>query len=664
MKTMFARFIFAIEKTLIQDKCTVCLPDGQSAVLHLSTNRPFLSANRLFALAAPMTGLAEGVPGLADRSSAAPVPAFILTKRFVMTRIITLLILAVLGIVYWCYRPSYGYFRPPLDRSLQLAANFGELREGHFHMGLDIRTGGKEGLPVYAAADGYVSHLSIAPDGLGNAIFITHSNGLVTVYGHLQRFADSLDRITHLRQYAMQSWEQEIGLPAEAYPVKKGDLIAYSGNTGSSQAPHLHFEIRDTAGVNMNPQLEGLSIEDDQSPVINGLYWYDRRYSTYMTRAQKISITERNELYHTEKNIISVNSPLISLGIAATDKSSASSHVSGIFGATLWLDDSLIHAFSLRDLSASDTRYINACIDYSKWIRSGIYVQHLSTLPGNHAPIFTYPGRDGLIHLKDTLIHILRIRVKDVQDNQSELMVRIRYMPACAAPIHDPVLYHTTAFSSGHYFSSGTIACTPGKETHINGASFGAHFTSLSFYDQLPFHWQELPDTDSRSASALVFLHDPSVPVHDRFQVQVKTTLSPRDPLRSRTVMQLTSGDSQYIVKGSWQGDWLVGFFNRLGILHLIIDTITPDIHPYQWEEGQHFTQDAPGISIQCKDDLGPIARLHGEINGHWIPFAQKGNIYTYTFDDTCPAGAHKLTLTAVDVAGNKIERTFHFSRE
>ncbi|HVU54887.1 MAG TPA: peptidoglycan DD-metalloendopeptidase family protein [Puia sp.] len=581
-----------------------------------------------------------------------------------MIRLVTLLILAVLGIIYWFYRPSYGYFRPPLDRSLQLAANFGELREGHFHMGLDIRTGGKEGLPVYAAADGYISHLSTAPDGLGNALFITHSNGLISVYGHLQRFADSLDDIVRQRQYAMQSWQQEIDLPAEAYPVKKGDLIAYSGNTGSSQAPHLHFEIRDTAGVNRNPQLEGLSVEDDQPPVINGLYWYDRRHSTYMTRAQKIDITGRDGFYRTKRDIIAVNSPLISLGIAATDKSAANSHISGIFGATLWLDDSLIHAFSLRDLSSSDTRYINACIDYSKWVRSGIYVQHLSTLPGNHAPIFTYPGRDGLIHLRDTLIHILRIRTQDVQGNRSELTIRVRYMPACAAPAHDPLLFHTTAFSAGHYFSSGTIACTPGRETHVNGASFDARFTALSFYDQLPFHWQELPDTDSRSVSALIFLHDPTVPVHDKYFIQVRTSLSPNDPRRNRTVMQLTSGDSQYIVKGSSRGDWLAGFFSRLGILHLIIDTIAPDIHPYQWEEGQHFTRDVSTISIQCKDDLGLAASFRGEIDGHWAPFAQKGNIYTYTFDETCPPGAHKLSITAVDVAGNKAEKEIAFIRE
>jgi hypothetical protein len=581
-----------------------------------------------------------------------------------MIRIVALLAIAVLGIAYWCYRPSYGYFRSPLDRPLQLAANFGELREGHFHMGLDIRTGGQEGLAVYAAADGYISHLSTSPDGLGNSLFITHPNGLITVYGHLSRFSPALEKIIRQRQYARRSWQQEITLAADNYPVRKGDLIAYSGNTGSSRAPHLHFEIRDTTGVNINPQLEGLSVADDQPPVINGLYWYDRRYSTYMTRAQKIDITVRDGKYAAKRNIVVVNSPLISIGISATDKSSGTSHVSGIYSATLWLDDSLIHAFSLRNLSSSNTRYIDACIDYSKWVRSGVYVQHLSTLPGNHASIFTYPGRNGLIHLKDTLLHSLRIRVKDVQDNQTELMARFRYSPASSVPVHDPVLYHTTAYRGGRYFSSGTIACSPGREVSINGASFVANFTRFSFYDQLPFHWQELPDTDARSVSALIFLHDPTVPVHDGFLVQVRTTLARKDRLRDRTVMQLTSGDSQFTVKGVWEGDWVAGYFNRLGILHLIADTIDPDIHPYQWEEGQRFSGDVSGIAVQCKDDLGPIAKFQGEIDGHWVPFAQKGAIYTYTFDESCPPGTHTLIITASDVAGNKKEQKFYFSRE
>ena len=569
--------------------------------------------------------------------------------------LLPLLFLAALAAIYWWYRSPHGYFRTPLDRSLDLAANFGELREGHFHMGLDIRTGGREGLPVYAAADGYISHLSISEAGLGNALFITHPNGIVTVYGHLQQFADSLASIASRRQYAAQSWRQELDLAPNVFPVKKGDLIASSGNTGASRAPHLHFEMRDAVtGANINPQLKGLSTEDDVPPVISGLYWYDRRYSIYMTRAQKIPLVTRDGSYRTQQPLIRLSSPVVSLGITATDKSSSSSHISGIYSATLWLDDSLIHQFSLGGLSATDTRYINACIDYGKWLRSGIYVQHLSTLPGNHAPIFM-AKRDGVIRLKDTLTHTIRVRVTDVQGNQSGITARIRYTPRSGSSSDDPLLYHTTAYSGGRPFSSGTVACQPGESWTIAGASFMARFSTAAFYDRLPFHWQELPDTNSHSVSALIFLHDATVPIHDHFLLKIKTTLPRNSPLRAHTVLQLISGDSQYISKGKWQDDWLGGSFNRLGIVRLLVDTVSPVI--------SSFTAANTGYSVQCHDDLGPIATFRGEIDGHWVPFAQRGSVYSYTFDAMCGPGAHRLTITVSDVAGNTVRKEVSFVR-
>ena len=134
--------------------------------------------------------------------------------------------------------------------------------------------------------------------------------------------------------------------------------------------------------------------------------------------------------------------------------------------------------------------------------------------------------------------------------------------------------------------------------------------------------------------------------------------------MRTRTVLQLMSGDSQYIIKGSWQGDWMSGTFSRLGIVRLIIDTVSPVVQPHQWEDGQAFGQNIAAISVQCKDDLGPIGAFRGEIDGHWVPFVQKGSMYTYAFDATCPSGSHKMTITARDMAGNKVRREMRFVRE
>ncbi len=137
-----------------------------------------------------------------------------------------------------------GYFRDPLAVPMSLAANFGELRPNHYHMGLDIRTQHRENLPVFAAADGYVARVSVEPAGFGQAIYICHPNGYTTVYGHLNQFFPALAAYVRDQQYRRQSWAVSLTLPPNQFRVKKGDFIAYSGNTGGSQGPHLHFEIR------------------------------------------------------------------------------------------------------------------------------------------------------------------------------------------------------------------------------------------------------------------------------------------------------------------------------------------------------------------------------------------------------------------------------------
>ena len=635
--------------------------------------------------------------------------------------ILVVLLLSGAGLAIFFGWPRYAhtYFQPPLNNELQLAANFGELRENHFHMGLDIRTNGREGLPVYAAASGYISRFEIQPDGLGYALFVAHPNGLTTVYGHLSRFTDPLQHYASTRQYEKTSWEQAVDLSPGRFPVNKGDLIAYSGNTGASRAPHLHFEVRDTrTGRNLNPLLTGFSVEDDLPPVINGLYWYDRRYSTYSTRARKIAIAGKGGRYYTTEPVIRFNSPLVSLGINATDKNSGSPHLSGIFAAQLWMDDSLLLSFRLQGLLPSDTRYINACIDYTKWIRSGIYVQHLSILPGNHAPLFSAAsGKDGLIHLADTLVHHIRISVSDASNNSSELTMQIQYAgagpsgaaePMTSAPAASPAVFiqrntydippscgpvgaafHTSytdqSLRSSHSptpqrrphtpnpeiasLPAGTTILFPGREATLNGRYCRLHFTAAAFYDQVFFHLHEDPPSLSSNtgiikASALIHAHDPSVPVHDRFTIQIRTSLQKDDPLRSRTVMQLISGDSQSIVKGSWDGDWMSGSFSRLGTLQLLVDLAPPVMATTAWTDGQSFPRNATTLSITAHDNLGAIATFRGELDGHWIPFASKANIFTYAFDASCPSGKHNLSITLTDVAGNTTHQMFHFTRE
>ena len=139
---------------------------------------------------------------------------------------------------------------------MELTANFGELRTNHWHMGLDIRTQAKENLPVYAAAGGYIAYIGVRPLSFGRFIIVNHPNGLSTLYAHLNNFAPAIESYVTQQQYAQKSWPVELKFNSQQFPVIKGQLLAYSGNTGGSRAPHLHFEIMDTkTEKRLNPPL-------------------------------------------------------------------------------------------------------------------------------------------------------------------------------------------------------------------------------------------------------------------------------------------------------------------------------------------------------------------------------------------------------------------------
>jgi murein DD-endopeptidase MepM/ murein hydrolase activator NlpD len=168
------------------------------------------------------------------------------------------------------------YFRNPLDIPIVLSGTFGELRSSHFHSGLDIKTKQQEGLRVYAAAEGYVSRIKISHFGYGKALYITHPNGYTTVYGHLQKLSDRLERYIKNCQYDKESFEVEVFPTPDELPVEKNEIVAYSGNTGGSGGPHLHFEVRDNAERPLNPMLFGITAKDSKAPLVLGVYAYPK----------------------------------------------------------------------------------------------------------------------------------------------------------------------------------------------------------------------------------------------------------------------------------------------------------------------------------------------------------------------------------------------------
>ena len=162
----------------------------------------------------------------------------------------------------------------PMNKPILLSGNFGELRATHFHSGIDIRTGGVEGLPVVCVKEGRLVRVSVSPTGYGQALYIEHPDGTTTVYGHLQRFVSQITEIVRELQYRQESFKIDADFRPYKLVFRQGDTIAYSGNSGSSGGPHLHFEVRNTLTEHTLNPLHYYQIRDMKAPVIRKLYLY------------------------------------------------------------------------------------------------------------------------------------------------------------------------------------------------------------------------------------------------------------------------------------------------------------------------------------------------------------------------------------------------------
>ncbi|WET47741.1 M23 family metallopeptidase [Chryseobacterium indologenes] len=535
-----------------------------------------------------------------------------------------------------------NYFRNPLNIPMQLAANFGAVRTNHFHMGLDLRTNSQENLSVLAAADGYVSRIKVERYGFGNAVYITHPNGFTTVYAHLNKYFDKLDEYVKEKQYKDEKWEQDITFQPGQFPVTKGQLIALSGNTGGSAGPHLHFEIRDTKTEEcLNPLLFGFNIPDSVAPIISGLYWYDRRFSTYEPGANGIAVKKEGSAYTTD--VVRVNSPMISFGIKAVDKANQGFNL-GIYKAELVMDGKLIYGFSIDKVSYDDTRYLNGCIDYTKFIRDKVGIQHLSALPGMKLQNYSEPNLSGIINLQDENVHTIEIVLKDVKGNTSRLTTKVQLSNA----------------TNGIASSGKTILPNEGKTITTENAEI--NFSKNALYDAVNFNMYEKRSSDGNAVSNTVVLQNPYLPVQDYYTVKIKPNRKLSKEEKDRVVVLFNYGSDKDAVKAKWNGDQAEAQFNRLGTAELILDNSLPSVSS-GWKDGAVVS----GSSLRLKGStkVGDIVSFRAELDGKWLRFARVKNDFVYIFDEKCPkgSGSHTLKVTTINSAGNTNTQTFTFQR-
>ena len=538
-----------------------------------------------------------------------------------------------------------NYFRYPLAIPLKLNANFGEMRPNHFHMGLDLFTLRRENLPVYAPADGWISKVKVDPNGFGNAIYVSHPNGYTTLYCHMNTFPTKVLQAMKEGQYAKQSWKGDVEFAKGEFPVRKGELLAYSGNTGASAGPHVHYEIRRTDDDACLNALLFHKVHDVTAPDITKLAVYDRNKSTYEQFPKTLSLTRVAGGYSVAGGTITVSSSAVSFAIVATDRITGVPNSNGIFEAVVYMDDEPISGFQIDGIDYLQTRYLNAHIDHRIKANGGPYYQHLSPLPGDRLPIY-YKKGDGVIHLDDTTSHQIKIIVKDANNNASTLRFNLKRTAATTAVAN--------VQKDSRYMMPNQLNIFEMDDVQVVS-------TETGFYDGFRMVYKY--KTSAPAQSNIHVIHTPVIPVHDSMMFRIKPTKPIPESARNRMLMVKVARGKRDVARAAFVKGWYEAKFREFGEFWLETDEVPPTVAVNGVVDGGTI---AAGATITCTtaDNKKEIRSFRAELDGEWLMFSGLGPVFRYRVDEHCPVGEHELKIRVEDEAGNTTERLIRFTRK
>ncbi|RLD62688.1 MAG: M23 family peptidase [Bacteroidetes bacterium] len=543
---------------------------------------------------------------------------------------------------------SNKYFRSPLDIPLRLTGNFGELRSNHFHSGIDIKTQGVIGLKVYAVADGYVSRIKISPFGYGKAMYISHPNGIVSVYGHLHEFNIQLDKYVKYKQYMNKSYSIDIFPEKNEIPVRKGDVIALSGNSGTSGGPHLHFELRNSKTEHpINPLLFKFNIIDKIKPRIYKTYIYPLNPNSYVNNSinkKTFSVTGNNGKYFLkEKDTIIVHGE-IGFALKAYDYLNNSYNKCGVYSIKLKVDNNLIFYNKFDEFSFSETKNIKSYMDYNESIRHKNRFHKCFLDPNNDISIYKNIINRGIVNFNDNKTHNINFTIKDVYDNTSTLDFVIKSSSKENSSIDTSYKQCTQVmpYEKINFFTDDDIKI---------------FFPENSLFDTLFFQFNK-SEAVAGSLSPVYHIHNCYTPIKNKYSLSIKIGSLP-DSLVNKTIIAYVDKKNKiYAIGKKWnhEQNFVEVKTNKLGNFTIAIDTVPPKIIPYNFTINTDLSN-LNKIKFKIKDTLSGIDTYNGYIDNQWVLFEYdaKKNLLTYVFDEKISKkNNHTLKLTVTDRVGNK----------